>query len=447
MSLALTHARADITPTGGYTLMGGYGQTAPAAARRATGTYAPLWARAAVLWDNGFPNVIVAVDTLCISPSANSAVRAAVPQVPRTDLVILGSHTHTGPAAPQAPDVYNTYGVTDQTQVEAYGQQMVAGIIQAIQDALDADPFPVTLDYITTTQSWARQRAGNIETETVVPVLTARRADGRPAMVLYSYGCHPVTAGVQTRWDGDYPAAASAAIEAIVPGSIALYMPGPSGDQDPAGIRGWALRNQRGAELAAAVFAAPAARQVAGPILSVYGEVALPLEITNTAAGRAALRAGYQARATAGTDFGWNLRHAAKQVERIDAGQIQTTVTVPVQRWRLSGVGGTPRLQLSWVGGEIMAGYGNYLRSLYGGPGQLMIGGYANWCNCYIPSNAMLPPRRISTGYEAGFEASAPSLGWGGPAVYGAMGRFRADTNGVGGAESALLAAIRAQLD
>jgi hypothetical protein len=86
-----------------------------------------------------------------------------------------------------------------------------------------------------------------------VPILTARRADGLPAVVLFSYGTHPVTAGEQTMWDGDFPSAAAAVIEAAIPGCVAVFLPGPAGDQDPAWPRSWAERNRHGASLGQAV--------------------------------------------------------------------------------------------------------------------------------------------------------------------------------------------------
>jgi hypothetical protein len=438
MSLAISTARTDITPQPGIP-MGGYGTAATP--RLATGTYAPLTGRCVVMWDDGYPNVIVSADVLGFGPALNAAVRAAVAgQVPATDLMLLASHTHGGPALPEVLHPWIAYGATDLAPIDNYGAWLVNQLVALIGTALGGDRRPATLDYQVTSQTWSRNRAGLSYTEVAVPVLTARASDGRPLAVLFSYGCHPVTAGVQTLWDGDYPAAAAAVVEAAIPGVTALFVPGPAGDQDPAGAKGWSLRDNLGAQFGAAIAAAVSTvgRSVSGPIATTYQVVNLPLDVTDTPANRTALRAAYATRAASGP-LGWYRRHGQYWVDKLDAGApLPTWLPVPVQTWRFAS-----DLRWAQVGGELVSGYAVYFRGRYGGANRLMIGGYANTCMCYLPSNELLPPIRSGGSYEGGWDTDYPGIAGGSMTVFAQPGHFKA---GTGGVETTLINALTAQL-
>ncbi|HEU4422072.1 MAG TPA: hypothetical protein VFR67_05970 [Pilimelia sp.] len=434
MSFAVSSARTELAPP--YAWMGGYGAS-PTPVRSATGTYSPLQARAVVLWDSGTPRVVVSVDVVGLSSTVDTQVRAtAAGTVADADLMLLATHTHTGPVA-GGLDPYITYGLTPPDE-----SWLVDAIVAVVDDALAATPVPVTLDYQVTSQAGSRNRAGLSYVESAVPVLVARGADGMPVAVLYSWGCHPVAAGPRTLWDGDYPGAASAVIEAAIPGSIALFVPGPAGDQDPVGTRGWPLRCRLGAQLGAAVVTAATTpgRTLSGTIQTRRDIVQLPLDVTLTPVNLAAVRAGYAAREVDAPRVDWEQRHGEVWVDRIDAGDVPTTVPASIQAWKIPG---SPMLRIAMVGGELVSGYAVYERGRYGGTNGLLIGGYASPCNCYIPSNELLPPVRTTGSYEGGWNATEPGLAGGSQCPYGHVGHFRA---GPGGVESVMLAALDAVL-
>lgn len=434
--MLLSTARVEITPTG-YTLMGGYGSPTP---RNATSTYSPLWARAVVLWDAGTPHVIVSADLLGIPPVVDVAVRAGL-NLPAADLVLLASHTHNGPLLPQSPDPWVLCGQADPAPVVGYADWLVDELVSLVQAALSAPQITVTLDYQVASQSWSYNRAGLPYVETAVPVLVARKADGLPAAVLFSYGTHPVCAGNQTRWDGDFPAAAAAVVEAAVPGCVALFVPGPAGDQDPAGTRGWPLRNKLGAQLGAAVVTATTStgRVLFGISSTSHTTVNLPLDITDTPANLAVVRGYYVARASSPTT--WYARHAQLMIDQIDGHSFATTVALPLTGWKL---GGSPMLRMAFVGGEVVSGYAVWARNRWGGANGVVLGGYANTCPCYVPSNALLPPIRTTASYEGGWDNDYPGIAGGSMTIYPHLGHFKA---GAGGAESALIAALTTMLD
>src|SRR5262245_57406053 len=64
-ALAVSFGKVDITPdVGGF--MAGYGVDVP---RASTGTFKPLFARCIIIWDSGYPNVVVTADVLAFPRS------------------------------------------------------------------------------------------------------------------------------------------------------------------------------------------------------------------------------------------------------------------------------------------------------------------------------------------------------------------------------------------
>ncbi len=442
MSISISTASTDIKPTNSYAVMAGYGTTTP---RLATGTKNPVQARCVVMWDDGYPNAIVTADTLGWPRYLNQAIRADIAGLTswsNSDFVLLSTHTHNSAALKDTLEPFISYGLTNTSQMTAYGTAMRTKIVNLVQSALNATKIPCTLDYHVTSQNWSYNREGLSHAETAVPVLVARNSNGVPKAILFSYGCHPVAAGSQTKWDGDFPSGAAAAIESAFPGCTALFVPGAAGDQDPSGSRGWALRDQLGAQLGSAVVAAAnsSGRTITGPIQTSYADTNLPLDITDTPSNLAQVRAAYQSRAANGSLPIGYIRHANTMIAQIDAHSFATTVPIPVQVWKLQG---GPQLQIAFVGSELVSGYAEYFRYRYGGTDALMIGGYANETPCYVPSNELLPYIRSGGSYAGGWDTDFPGIAGGSLVYYARLGHFRAGTNGV---EDGLISAIDAQL-
>lgn len=432
--MLLSTARVDITPTSPMP-MGGYGTASP---RVAAGTYQPLQARCVVLWDPD-PRVLVSVDVLGLPRSLTQAVRLGL-GLPAADLAIVSTHTHNGPALSD-PDPYILSGVTD--DISAYESWLTATLVDLVLEALANPQTAVSLDYLTTTQPWSTNRAGLSYSETVVPVLVARRLTGPlaglPAAVVYGYSAHPVTAGVQTLWDGDYPAAASAVIESVIPDCLALFLPGAMGDQDPPATRNWHQRDTLGSQLGQKVLSVlvTPGRSLTG-ISTAYGEVSLPLDLTDTPANMAAVRSLFVTRQS--NPVPWYARHGQVMVAEIDNNTYATSVTLPVQGWKFTG---SPYLRLALAGGEVVSGFAVYFRSQYGGSSGLWFAGYANEIPAYIPSNELLPPVRTTSSYEGGWDTDCPGIAGGSMTIYGLLAHFKAGTNGV---ESAFISALNGVL-
>ena len=168
------------------------------------------------------------------------------------------------------------------------------------------------------------------------------------------------------------------------------------------GYASWALRDDHGTVLGNTVLEAVGdpGRELTGHITSDLREVTLPLDILDTPANLAAVRAAFEVRMLNPAGLpAWYIRHGAAMIDRIDDGTFATSVQNPSQVWR---IGGDPDLQLAFLGGELVSGYGAFFRQRFGGAEELLIGGYANETNSYIPANNFLPPTRALVGQLRG---------------------------------------------
>jgi hypothetical protein len=424
VGMAVSVGKSEITPPVG-TPLAGYGVDTP---RLSAGNNAPLYARCTIFWDSGYPNVIASADLLGFPRSMNQAIRARVTAlgVADADFILTGTHTHNGGALLDELSPYISYNIApnspQMTAVQNYTASVENAIVGLVSSTLAASRTPCTLDYRVANENFAFNREGLSYVEQDVPILTARNAaNGTPLAVLFGYGCHPVAAGGQTLSDPDYPGVACALIESST-SAHAQFLIGPAGDQDPIGDTDWPLSTADGADLGQTVINAIATpgRPLTGPIDTGYQDLTLPLDITDTPANLAVVRADYAARQGNASLPGYIRRHAETMIGQIDAHTFATSLELPLQTWSLQG---SPGLFLALTGGELVSGFGAYFRSRYGGSNGIWIAGYSNELPAYIPSNELL-----STGgalhYACGWATDYPGIAGGAMTIYGWLGHF-----------------------
>jgi len=444
--MQVSTAKIEITPslaTNPY--LAGYGRDETPRMATSDMPYAPLYARCVVFWDNGSPKAMVVADVLGFPRSLHQMIRQRVIGLHSgwnsSDFILQATHTHNGPVLIDAPDPYLLYNLTDLSLVIPYSGWLADQIVALVQSVLATPPIPCTLDYQVGSQSFSHNRENLSYNETAVPILVARNSSGTPVAILFSYGCHPVSADPQTQYDGDFPAGACAEIETAT-GAFAMFLQGPAGDQDPpSGSRGFHLRDQLSSQLGNAVRAAvqTPGRMLAGPMLTSYQEINLPLDITDTPSNLSAVKNWYQARLS--SEISCYRRHARVMIEQLQTNSFMTTVPLPLQVWKLQG---SSMLRLAFTGGELVSGYGAYFRNQYGGADRLLIVGYANEIPAYIPTNELLPPLRSGGSYAGGWDAKFPGIAGKSQCFYGFyLGHFLA---GTGGVESMLISALTTQL-
>jgi neutral ceramidase len=445
-SMAVSTGKANITPSwAGPSYLAGYGVDAP---REATGRYMDLWARCTIYWDNGYPNVIVTADVLGFGRATHQAIRNAVTSmgVASTDFVLTATHTHNGPVLTDAINPLSMYNInsTQLSYVQTYTNWLVDQIISLVQTTLNSTPVTCSLDYKVLSANFSTNRESLPYVEQDVPVLVARSPGGNPMAVLFGYGSHPVSGPPGTLFDPDYPGEAVTWIEDLT-GAFAQFILGPAGDQNPLGAQGWALRDQLGSDLGHTVIngIGTPGRAVGGPFNSSYQSISLPLDILDTPANMAAVRAIYVARNQAASGVAsWEKRHAQQMISQIDAHTYATSVPTPLQVWKLSG-----GLTFAFSGGELVSGYAVYLRNHHGGSNAIWVTGYANEVTAYIPSDELL---YLNHGiyYACGFRADTPGVGGGAASVYGYLAHFKGRPAGTttNGVEQVWTAAIESML-
>jgi neutral ceramidase len=408
----------DITPPAGA-FMAGFATDSP---RIATGVRSRLWARCTVLWDNGTPNVLVTADVLGFGRGTHLAIRERMTSlgVAPADFILTATHTHSGPVLTEKLDPYISYGIgpAAHAKVTAATSSLVNSIMDLVKATLAGPRATCVLEYQVGQAPFGKNRVGLPYHEHDVPVLVARSPGGDPLAVVFSYGCHPVSAGKDTLFSSDYPGEAAAQIEAAT-GAFAHFILGAAGDQNPATPSGGP--EKCGRTLATAVTAAMAAggRPLRGKVRTAYAEAALPLDITNSPSNLAAVRAAYQTRTKDSTLPGYFRRHAEVMIRQLDTGSFESSVPLPFHRWAFDG---DPGLQILLTGGEVVSGFGVNLRAHHGGSAQLLFGGYAGEVPAYVPSDELL--RRPSS-YEAGKFTDFPGIAGMSMCIYGCLGHFR----------------------
>lgn len=446
MAYSVSFAKTNITPTlSTNPYMAGYGTDDGGRVATSSTPYQPLYARAVVLWENGSPNLILAVDVLAIPRAMHQRLRSRILALAgwgSSDIMLHATHTHNGPVLTDTLQPFMAYGTPGMDLIRTYTKNLEDKIVATAQAALNATQTTVTLDYKVLSLNMAFNRAGLQYAETAVPVLAARRSDGTVMALIFSYGCHPVAAGLRTLFDGDFCAGACAYIEARS-AAFALFLQGPAGDQNPMGTPSWSLRDQYANSLGSLILNnyGSAGRALTGPFTTKLQEYQLPLDIDTSAGNLATVRNEYAARMPNPVgNPAWYGRHAQVMMGRIDVGGVPTSIPLPIQVWT---IGGSTPLKIAYVGSELVSGYAWYFRPLYGGTAALWIGGYANETTCYLPSNQFFPPYMTDGSYEGGWDTDYPGLAGGNMTVYGHMAHFK---YGSGGIESTLINAITAML-
>lgn len=187
-------------------------------------------ARAIVLSNGLSTAALISVDVGGVGTPVVEAVAKRVATefgIPAGNLLITGTHTHSGP------------------RIET--NKMTEYIYQAIKTAYDKmEPAKLSygtgVSYINVNRNiWDDERKGwwegpnyDGESDKTVSVMIFRKLNGDPIGVYYNYAMHAVAAGQLDMISGDAPGAASTYIEDSFDDKIvALWATGACGDQNP----------------------------------------------------------------------------------------------------------------------------------------------------------------------------------------------------------------------
>jgi hypothetical protein len=218
-----------------------------------------------------------------------------------------------------------------------------------------------------------------------VPVLIVESPDKELKTVVFGYACHNTVLGLYY-YCGDYAGYAQEYLEAEHPGTIAMFMMGCGGDQNPypRSTKEWAERHGRA--LANATEAAIIAHRtvVHGPLKSAYDYADLEFA---PPASREQLEQDKES-----TNIYVKLHAETLLDELATSGSINTHYSYPVQVIKL----GSEILMIA-LAGEVVVDYSLELKRRFGNT-NVWVAGYSNDVFGYVPSLRVLR----EGGYEGG---------------------------------------------
>jgi len=350
--------------------------------------------------------VIVTVDVIGFPREFRDAVEKEVgaryglcPQ----GLLLNASHTHSGPEirawrATQAWDL-------PPEQIELgrkYAETLQVKIVDLVGRALK-DLSPAQLSYVHGRAGVAMNRRlltergytispnadGPVDQD--VPVLLVATPDGkRMRAILFGYACHNTTLDFY-QFCGDYAGFAQQYVEETHPGTVALFMAGCGGDQNPTPRRTLEWAKQHGRALANGVEQALVSkpRPVRGPLKLALGEATLEL---------AAPPSIEELKKQVSSTNKYEKRHAEELLKDLEAGRTRSTYPYLVQVARFGD-----DLTMVALAGEVVVDYSLRLKaelatSAPAGKGPaIWVAGYSNEVFGYVPSQRVLQ----EGGYEA----------------------------------------------
>lgn len=224
-----------------------------------------------------------------------------------------------------------------------------------------------------------------------VPVLQVRSLDESRSLkaVMFGYACHATVLSLM-EISGDWPGYAQQYFEEDHPGTMALFLNGCSGDQNPYPRRLLHYAEHHGRSMATAIETAleAPAKPLAGPVRSALAWEEIPYQTPPTRA---------ELEEKAGSKDAYDARHGRFLLEVLDAvGGFPQSYPVPVQVVRFGD-----DLTVAAIGGEVVVDYSLRLKRDLGemtGGAPVWVAGYSNDVMTYIPSRRVLE----EGGYEGG---------------------------------------------
>jgi hypothetical protein len=227
-------------------------------------------------------------------------------------------------------------------------------------------------------------------------VLRVRAADGAVRALVFGYACHATSAPVEYMIHGDWPGYAQAAIEAAVPGAVAMFVTGCGADCNPMPRSRAESPKTYGDLMGLAVsdVVRRPMRVLGGPLRAAFDEVDIPFQAPPS---REELEQRLKNEPT-----GMRARHARLMLDELDrTGRIADRYPYPVQVWQF-GTG----LTLLALGGEVVVDYSLRFKREYGAD-DTWVAGYSNDVMGYIASERVLA--------EGGYEGGGAMINYGRP--------------------------------
>jgi hypothetical protein len=371
-----------------------------------------LRAKALALEDGrGTRLVIVAADILGIPRAVRDRLEKECGQrygLPPEGLLINASHTHCGPEINEL--MATVWCVPEERirQTREYVKVLRQKLLGVVGEAIEG-LAPAKLAYTHARAGFGMNRRLKTERGFVispnpdgpvdhdVPILRVESPGGKLRAVLFGYACHCTTLSFY-QFCGDYAGFAQQYLEEAHPGTLALFVTGCGGDQNPYPRRTLAHAEQHGRALSNGVEAAllSPARPVGGPLRLALDEVSLPF---------AKLPTAEELTEKLKSSNKYERRHAEALLKELEEeGEIQKTYPYLVHVAQFGN-----DLTLVALAGEVVVDYSLRLKAELPGR-RVWVAGYSNDVFGYVPTRRILG--------EGGYEAVVSAMYYGLPAPF-----------------------------
>ncbi len=273
-------AKKLITPSVGVDLTGYVGRSGPS-----IGVHDDLYARALVLDDEATRIGIISLDLIGTDMAQDAALREEISKatgIPRRNLLIGSSHTHSGPACQHLRQC----GTPDAEIVRKIMSQIVEVAIEANDKLADARLSFATAE---SELGWNRRQwvieakvqqsptSGLITDHTVSGLRV--EIDGQEPVLLFNYACHGVIMGPDNlELSADWIGQARRTMESSGAAGTAMFLQGCCGNTNPSYRGTFELAQKAGEAVAKPLLAALAdAKPVENPKIRVaWRDIELP---------------------------------------------------------------------------------------------------------------------------------------------------------------------------
>lgn len=394
-------ARTKITPEGPYWMAGYAKRTRPS-----EGTLQDLYAKAIAIDDaDGSRVVIVTTDLLVITRELGEAVKRRgfdKYKLPASHLLLNCSHTHCGPELRLYRESLHDIPPEFAHRMHEYVRRLENQLVDLVGKAI-ASQVPARLDYSQQNASFAVNRRNNRAADVPrlrkeeklsgpvdhsVPVMKVTDSKGNILAILFGYACHNTVMSFH-QTSGDYAGFAQQYIEEKHPETVAMFVMGAGGDQNPLPRGEVKYLHEYGRVLAETVEAALAGKQrsVSGSLRAALANA--PLEFQPHADRKVLAK---QVESTNKYER-WKANYL---LDELNAGKtVSRKYGLPIQAIQFGN-----DLLLVAIGGECVVDYSLRAKTQYSrddGP-AIWVAGYSNDVFGYLPTLRVLK----EGGYEGG---------------------------------------------
>ena len=314
------------------------------------------------------------------------------------NLLINCSHTHSGPEIRTTGTALDGLDPERREKSVAYVEKLQTRILSSIGAAF-VKLAPANLSFQKARAGFAMNRRLPSETGYVnspnpdgrvdhaVPILRVENAEGAISAIVFGYACHNTTLSLY-QMNGDYAGYAQYYIEEAHPGTVAMFMMGCGGDQNPYPRRTLELAKQHGRTLATAVEAG-----LETPKRSITGSLKMAFAAADLEYAEAPTRDQLLEQAQSSNDY--DRKYAERRLKELEEGTLIASYPAPVQVVRFGDA-----VLFVALPGETVVDYSLRIKRenrSKGGP-DVWVAGYSNDVFAYIPSLRIL----LEGGYEAG---------------------------------------------